>query len=125
MSDMIRLDARSDETDPARAVNEAMRRLVAQMVPLGLAPADLVAMAWMAEHPAAFHPGRRPIHLAAREAISGFLPPVTLVPGGPGLSVTAMLAAPRPATAGASSATWCSHAGPSSRAVITCCPRWA
>ena len=96
MSDMIRLDARSDETDPARAVNEAMRRLVAQMVPLGLAPADLVAMAWMAEHPAAFHPGRRPIHLAAREAISGFLPPVTLAPGGPGLSVTAMLAAPRP-----------------------------
>ncbi|MBM4220285.1 MAG: alpha/beta hydrolase [Gammaproteobacteria bacterium] len=96
MTSTIRLTARSDEVDPERAVNEAMRRLVAQMAPLGLVPADLVAMTWEARHPAAFHPGRRPIHLAAREAISGFLPPVTLRPGGPGLSVVATLAAPRP-----------------------------
>lgn len=90
----IELTVRSDAPDPARAVNDALQRLLARMAPLGLAPASLVAMTWEAEHPAAYHPSRRAIDLAMREAISGFAPPIALRPGGPGLVVTARLAEP-------------------------------
>ena len=90
----IELKVRSDVGDPARAVNDAMHQLLARMAPLGLAPASLLAMTWEAEHPAAYHPSRRAIDLAMREAISGFAPPIELRPGGPGLAVTARLAEP-------------------------------
>lgn len=96
MTQTIELVAHSDAADPARAVNDAMLQLLAQMAPLGLPPAALVAMTWEAEQPAAFDPGRRVIDIAVRDAIAGFRPAVALRPGGPGLRVVATLDTRRP-----------------------------
>lgn len=96
MPQSIELVARSDAEDPVRAVNEAMLRLLAQMAPLGLPPAALVAMTWEAERPAAFDPCRRAIDIAVRDAIAGFRPPVTLRPGDAGLRIVATLDTGRP-----------------------------
>jgi arylformamidase len=91
MAGRIELVARSEAEDPARAVNEALLRLLAQMGPLGLPPAALTAMTWEAANPAAFDPGRRVIDIAVRDAIAGFRPPVTLRSGGAGLTIVATL----------------------------------
>jgi arylformamidase len=90
----VELTARSDATDPVVAVNRALHALVAQLSARGLPPAALTAMTWEAEHPAAFHPGRRVIDLSVREAIAGFLPPVKLRAGRPGLTIVARVAVP-------------------------------
>jgi arylformamidase len=96
MAGTLELVVESSDDDPARAVNAALLALLARMAPLGLPPAALTAMTWEADNPAAFDPGRRVIDLAAREAIAGFLPPVTLRPGGPGLRIVATLDTRRP-----------------------------
>ncbi len=73
----------STAVDPAEALGQALGAALAQLMAAGGNAFDVRRMDWIADRPAAFHPARRAIDFAWREAMAGIRPPVT-VRHGPG-----------------------------------------
>jgi len=94
----VTLTGRSELTDPAAALREALRAVAAQLAQAGAEPHHLTAMTWSAPDPAAFHPSRRAIDLAYRDVFAGFRPALKLAPSSDkALVVTATATSPAPA----------------------------
>lgn len=70
-------------------LRQVLNDIARQLRDAGGRAADLTAMTWHAERPAAFHPSRRDIDLCYREVFGGFRPPIALRPGAGPLAVDA------------------------------------
>ena len=87
---LVDLAGRSDASDPAHALREALTGVMRGLAAAGGGPHEIEAMRWAAPDPAAFHPSRRAIELAYREVCGGFRPrPVLTTGAGPGLIIQA------------------------------------
>lgn len=74
----IEFVASSVAQDPGVAVNEALTEILRKLIAAGGASHHLTAMVWETGNPGGFHPSRRSIDLACREALLGFRPPLTV-----------------------------------------------
>ena len=91
------LTGRSDKSDPADALREALRAIAEQLAKAGAGPHHLTQMIWATADVAAFHPSRRAIDTSYREVFAGFRPKLLLTRTSvPGLVVTAHVALPGP-----------------------------
>lgn len=73
--------------DPAEALGQALGAALGQLIAAGGSAFDVRRMDWIADRPAAFHPARRAIDFARREAMAGIRPPVTVRHGAGRLTV--------------------------------------
>jgi arylformamidase len=91
------LTGRSDKTEPADALREALRGIAAQLGKAGAGPQHMTELKFAVPDPGAFHLSRRPIDLAYREVFAGFRPKLSLVQSSePALVVTARVVLPGP-----------------------------
>ena len=77
----IDVTGRSDLKDPVAALRQALWAAGGALIQAGGLPATMTDMVWTSPDPAAVHLSRREIELIRREAMGGFLPPVTLSAG--------------------------------------------